>query len=58
MMILSFVAWTSGCASVNGDYCDIARPIWFDTGADVLATPADVRRQILTHNETVDALCK
>lgn len=58
-MILSFVALTAGCATtVSGDYCDIARPIWFDTGDDVLATPADVRRQILIHNETVDVLCK
>lgn len=58
-MILSFVGLTVGCATtVNGDYCDIARPIWFDTGDDVLATPADVRRQILVHNEVWAALCE
>lgn len=56
-MILSFVAWISGCATISGDYCDIARPIWFNTSDDVLATPADVRRQILVHNETIDVLC-
>lgn len=58
-MILSFVALTAGCAAtVSGDYCDIARPIWFDTSGDVLTTPADVRRQILVHNELWAALCE
>lgn len=56
-MMLSFVAWAVGCATVSGDYCDIARPIWFDTGDDVLATPAEVRRQILVHNELIGMLC-
>lgn len=57
MIVQSFVAWASGCAVVSGSYCDIAGPIWFDTDGDVVATPASVRRQILIHNDTVDALC-
>jgi hypothetical protein len=40
------------------EYCGHARPIWFDSTADVDATPAPVRRQVLEHNETVWRLCQ
>jgi len=40
------------------DYCEIATPIYFDSAAQVDATPATVRRQILENNETWAALCR
>ena len=50
----------TGCATprVGIEYCDHARPIWFDSAGDVDATPAPVRRQVLEHNETVVRLCQ
>jgi len=42
---------------VGVEYCDHARPIYFDTAAEVDRTPADVRRQVLEANETWRELC-
>lgn len=39
------------------EYCDHARPVYFNSAAEVDATPAAVRRQILVHNEMVARLC-
>lgn len=59
-MLLSAIGSSlAGCATPRAgiEYCDHARPIWFDSAADVDATPAQVRRQVLEHNETVRRLC-
>ncbi len=49
-----------GCAArerVGVEYCDHARPLYFDSGAQVQATPAPIRRQVLEVNETWRRLC-
>ena len=51
----------AGCAAparVGVEYCDHARPIYFDSAAEVERTPADVRRQVLERNETWRELCR
>ncbi|KAK50481.1 hypothetical protein L576_1755 [Bordetella bronchiseptica OSU054] len=60
MMALLIASSLTGCAGparVGVEYCDHARPIWFDTVEQVDATPAPVRRQILDNNELVKQLC-
>lgn len=50
----------AGCAAparVGVEYCDHARPIYFDSAAQVDETPANVQRQVLERNETWAALC-
>jgi len=57
-MILSFVSLSiGGCATVSGNFCDIARPIYYDTSEQVMDTPAPVRRQVLEHNRKGEGLC-
>lgn len=49
-----------GCAAparVGVEYCDHARPIYFDSAAQVDQTPASVRRQVLRGNESWRRLC-
>ncbi|MNK71798.1 hypothetical protein D3C87_912600 [compost metagenome] len=49
-----------GCvapARVGIEYCDHARPIYFDSAGQVDATPASVRRQVLEGNEVWRHLC-
>jgi hypothetical protein len=60
-MLLLIVSSLTGCAAparVGVEYCDHARPIYFDSAAQVDATPAQVRRQVLTVNETWRRLCE
>jgi len=54
------VVLTAGCAAPtpSGNYCDIARPIWWDNTAQLDATPDAIIRQVVEHNETVEALCR
>jgi len=58
-MGLCAVVLSAGCAvkTPQGNYCDIARPIWWDSAEQLDATPTPVVRQIVAHNETVTALC-
>ena len=60
MMLVSIVGLNlTGCATVNsGNFCDIARPIWFDDAGQLEQTPMPIKRQILDHNDKVGALCK
>lgn len=58
MTMLSIMSWTSGCATVSGNYCDYAVPIWFTDHAEKAATPALIKRQILDHNKTILTLCQ
>jgi len=56
-MMLCAAVLLSGCAASSGNYCDIARPIWWDSAEDLDATPTSIVRQVVEHNETVMALC-
>nr|DAE45749.1 MAG TPA: ABC transporter, substrate-binding protein transporter [Caudoviricetes sp.] len=51
----------TGCGSLPPrtgiEYCDHARPVYFNSAAEVDATPAAIRRQVLEHNEMVSRLC-
>lgn len=58
MMLVSIAALASGCVTANSSFCDSARYIWFDDVAQLEQTPMPVKRQILDHNDKVDALCK
>lgn len=61
MLLLLIVSSLTGCvapaARVGVEYCDHARPIYFDSAAQVDETPAPVRRQVLEGNETWKRLC-
>lgn len=59
-MLLLIASSLTGCAAparVGVEYCDHARPIYFDSAAEVDRTPADVRRQVLEVNEVWRRLC-
>lgn len=48
----------TGCAGkTGGSFCDIAKPIWWESQAELDATPDGIVRQIVPHNEKVRALC-
>ncbi|MNI73902.1 hypothetical protein D3C73_1299460 [compost metagenome] len=50
----------TGCvapARVGVEYCEHARPIYFDEAAQVEATPASIRRQIRDGNAVWRKLC-
>jgi len=58
MLLLSLSG--TGCATperVCVDYCEHARPIYFDSQAQVGATPAPIRRQVLEGNKVWRRLC-
>lgn len=57
-MMLLFVALpVSGCATINaGNYCDHASVITY-TSADWETMSDQLVRQLVRHNETVEALC-
>lgn len=60
-MLLLLSLSLTGCAAparVGVEYCDHARPIYFDSAAQVERTPAPVRRQVLEWNETWAKLCR
>lgn len=56
--MLCVVTLSVGCAGVSSNYCDIAKPIWWDGVNDLDATPTSVVRQIVSHNEVWERLCK
>ena len=58
MMMVCVIGLNAGCATTGGSYCDIARPIWWDSTEQLDATPPGITRQIVVHNETVAALCR
>lgn len=61
ILILSIVLLTGCAARINGDYCDIAQPMYFES-ADTINWLADNDRplltRIVTHNEVTAALCR
>lgn len=52
----------AGCASrpvaVGVEYCGNAQPIYWDSDADLMATPLGITRQVVEHNELYERLCK
>jgi|GEM_PF-2894689 len=48
----------AGCAASSSNYCDIAKPIWWDNAEELDATPTPIVRQIVEHNETVRMVCQ
>lgn len=58
MILLSVIALNGGCAGPAGNYCDIARPIWWQDVQELDDTPPGITRQVVAHNETVEKLCR
>lgn len=56
--ILSVVTLSAGCVIVSGDYCSIAKPIWWETQSELDATPDGIVRQVHAHNEVWQAVCE
>lgn len=59
MLFLTALSLT-GCAAparVGVEFCDYARPVYFDSERQVDETPDGVRGQILQRNETWRVLC-
>jgi hypothetical protein len=55
------IALAGGCAPTGGDYCDIARPVWFGSDAVVdylQEADPDLLRGVVVHNEQVRGLCR
>ncbi|MNT72638.1 hypothetical protein D3C86_1092640 [compost metagenome] len=49
-----------GCVAperVGIEYCEQAQPIYFDSAAQIEATPAPIRRQVLERNNVWRILC-
>lgn len=61
IVTLSSIALVAGCAGPHrGDFCDIARPLYFEHDATVNALAGDeeeLLRGIVRHNELVE-LCE
>ncbi len=59
MIVLSLMPLTSGCAApTSSSYCEVAQPIRWASMADLNATPVDITRQVVRHNDQWAALCK
>lgn len=62
MLLCSSALVLSGCAAkqvrVGVEFCDHARPIYWNSDAELDATPMPVTRQIVVGNEKYEALCK
>ena len=57
MMTFS-VLLVAGCATVHdGDYCQIAKPIVWDSMDLLLATPIAMTKQIVKHNTRWETFC-
>ena len=56
--IVSIVALSAGCAGVSGSFCSVAEPIWWESQEELQATPQGIKRQIVSHNEVWERLCK
>ena len=59
--LILLIALATGCAkTIDGDYCDVARPMVFDTMATVeWLADRDPRilERIVAHNETYESFC-
>lgn len=57
MIMLCAAVLATGCAG-NGSYCELTRPIWWASDAELVATPDGIVRQVVTHNEKWRSVCK
>lgn len=55
------LALLAGCGAVTGgSYCDVARPIYFESDTvvdDVMNVSRDLVQDVVTHNEIYERLC-
>lgn len=59
MMMLFAIGLATGCAvKTGGSYCDLTKPIWWESSAELDATPDGIVRQVVAHNETWQAVCQ
>lgn len=59
MMLPATLLLLAGCAAAgSGSYCGIAQPIWWDSQANLDATPTGIVRQVLAHNEVWERVCR
>ena len=63
MMLSLLIAPLAGCGAtiVGGSYCDVARPIYFESDKvveDVMTVSRDLVQDVVTHNEIYARLCK
>ena len=52
------LALAAGCAAVDGDYCALTQPIWWDSAEELERTPPAIVRQVTVHNEIWDLVCR
>jgi hypothetical protein len=52
------VLLSAGCVVTASSYCEIAKPIRWESHVELNATPTPVVRQIVTHNEVWARLCR
>lgn len=60
MMLGLLIAPLAGCVKPTGNYCDIARPIYFNSQSTLdwlLKNDRDLVVGIVSNNDTHDALC-
>lgn len=60
IVTLFVTALLGGCVAPSGNYCDIARPIYFERQGTVdwlLDHDRQVLSEITVHNEQVERLC-
>lgn len=60
MMLGLLVAPLAGCVKPTGNYCDIARPIYFSSQSTIdwlLKNDRDLVVGIVSNNDTHEALC-
>lgn len=58
-MMLSVIALASGCKTISAavDYCEHSRTIYWHDRGELDRTPINIVRQVVRHNERIDALC-
>lgn len=57
MTTLIVTSSVTGCATVNGNFCDLVQPFWFESDAEVDATPMRPKRYIRDLNTKYARLC-
>ncbi len=58
MALLLMSLSVTGCAVVSGgSYCDIARPIYYESDEQVDQTPVEINRQVRDHNRKFGEAC-
>lgn len=61
VLMLCVTGLVSGCVKPQGNYCDIASPIYFDSEdaiREIYASDPGVLQRIVTHNEVFAQMCQ